>query len=108
MKKETKKDEPGFLNINNRKYTTRLSRKFLDHKPYQPADPGIVRSFMPGTVLDLLVSVGQKVSKGDDLLVLDSMKMKNRIRSSVEGVVEKIEVKPGDKVSKGSLLLRLK
>lgn len=107
MKKE-QDNKPGILSINFCHYTTRLSRKFLNHKPYRQVDPRLIMSFMPGTILGLLVSEGQAVAKGDELLVLDSMKMKNRIRSSVEGVVKTIEVKPGDKVAKGALLIRLK
>lgn len=106
--KEEEDKKLGILNINTRLYTTRLSRKFICHKQYIRVDPGLILSFMPGTILEILVNEGQPVSEGDELLVLDSMKMKNRIRSSVAGVVESIEVKPGDKVSRGSMLIRLK
>jgi biotin carboxyl carrier protein len=93
------------LNINNSVYSTRLSVKFRNRKPYSPADPGIVKSFIPGTVVEILVRVGQRVEKGEDLLVLDAMKMKNRILSPVSGTVKDVPVKVGDRIPKGTILL---
>ncbi len=105
MKQE---DELGKLNINSGIYKTRLSKKYLSRKPYKPADPGKILSFIPGTVLDILVSEGQKVRKGDDLMILDAMKMQNKLKSPAAGTIRKIHVEKGDKVSKGTLLIELK
>ena len=109
MKKELNKDEDqGILNINTRLYTTRLSNKFRNRKPYKPSDPKLILSYIPGTIIDILTKEGEEIKTGDDLLVLDSMKMKNRIKCSRDGIIEKIEVKKGDKVSKGTVLIRLR
>jgi len=51
---------------------------------------------------------GQRIRKGDDLMLLDAMKMQNQLKSTIDGEVEKIPVKKGDKVSKGTVLLILK
>lgn len=96
-----------FLNIDSSLYKTRISRKFENRKKYLPDNPGIIRSYIPGTVLGISVSEGKQVSKGDLLMILDAMKMKNRIKSNVAGKVKSIAVKPGDKVSKGTILLEL-
>ena len=95
------------LNINSTSYTTRLSSKFENRKPYQPANPGVVSSFIPGTIIDILVKVGQKVKKGDDLVILDAMKMQNRLKSASDGKVRMISVKRGDRVSKGAVILEI-
>ena len=95
------------LNINSTFYLTRLSGKFERRKPYTPANPGLVVSFIPGTITDILVSKGQKVKKGDDILVLDAMKMQNLLKCPLDGKVKVIKVKKGDKVSKGMVLLEL-
>lgn len=97
----------GYLNINSGRYMTRLSRKFLNRKQYKPADPDLITSFIPGTVLEILVKVGQHVSKGEELMILDAMKMQNKLKCLNSGTVRKIVVKKGDKVSKGSLLLEV-
>lgn len=102
-----KKDTLGFLNIDTSLYQTRISSKFENRKPYHPADPRIILSFIPGTVLDILIKKGQTVKKGDDLMILDAMKMQNKLKCNMDGRVKSIEVKKGDKVSKGSVLLEL-
>jgi biotin carboxyl carrier protein len=98
----------GTLNINSTQYTTRLSPKFLQRKPFKPADPKIILSFIPGTILDIFVKEGQMVKKGDDLMILDAMKMQNRLKSSTDGKINRIAVQKGDKVPKGSVLIELK
>jgi biotin carboxyl carrier protein len=104
----TEKENLKVLNIDSTLYKTRLSTKFIKRKPYQSADQKLIQSFIPGTVLDILVKVGQKVKIGDDLMILDAMKMQNKLKSKTEGVIKNIMVKKGDKVSKGTLLLKLK
>jgi len=95
------------LNLLTGLYKTRLGSKFRNRQPYKPADPHLVLSFIPGTVLDILVKPGQAVRKGDDLLILDAMKMQNHLKCKVEGKVKKILVSKGDKVSKGMVLLEM-
>ncbi|MDA0378441.1 MAG: biotin/lipoyl-binding protein [Bacteroidetes bacterium] len=60
---------------------------------------------MPGLVLKVLVAIGQPVTKGDSLLVLEAMKMENDIKAHFDGVVKTIKVGAGDAVSKGQLLI---
>jgi biotin carboxyl carrier protein len=102
-----KTDNLKFLNIDTSLYKTRVSKKFENRKAYQPANPKIVVSFIPGIVLDILVKEGVEVEKGQGLIILDAMKMQNKLKSSVGGRVKKIFVNKGDKVSKGTVLLQL-
>lgn len=60
---------------------------------------------MPGLVLDILVKEGQEVQEGDDLLVLEAMKMENAIKSPQAGVIESISVANQDKVEKNQILI---
>ena len=100
-------DSSDILNIDGTPYRTRLSSRFLNRKPYAPADPKIITGFIPGTVLDILVSQGQDVKEGDELMILDAMKMQNMLLSPVTGTIGEIFVARGDKVSKGSILIRM-
>ena len=102
------KDNLKVLNIDSSLYKTRLSRKFIARKTYKPADQKSILSFIPGTILDILVKGGQEVKIGDDLLILDAMKMQNKLKSQNNGIIKKIMVKKGEKVSKGTVLLTLK
>jgi biotin carboxyl carrier protein len=102
-----KKENLKFLNIDTSLYKTRISKKFENRKSYQSANPKIVLSFIPGTVLDIFITEGQNVEKGEELMILDAMKMQNRLKSSIQGKIKKISVNKGDKVSKGTVLLEL-
>jgi biotin carboxyl carrier protein len=102
-----KNDILNFLNIDTSLYKTRISKKFQNRKKYEPQDPKMILSFIPGTVLDIMVKEGQTVGKGDDLMILDAMKMQNKLKSAIAGKIEKIHPAKGDKVSKGTLLIEL-
>ena len=62
---------------------------------------------MPGKVLDVLVPEGAKVREGQDLMVLEAMKMEHRIAADRDGTVVAIHFKKGDQVDAGSVLLDL-
>lgn len=100
-------DNSGYLNINSDLYKTNLSSSFKNRKPYQPADPKLILSFIPGTVIEILIKVGQDIKKGEDLMILDAMKMKNRLKCSMDGRVKKILIEKGTRVPKGVVLIEL-
>lgn len=62
---------------------------------------------MPGTILGVKVSVGDKVEKGDTLLILEAMKMENEIAAPEAGTVSSINVEAGASVESGQLLASL-
>jgi biotin carboxyl carrier protein len=102
-----KKEVFKFLNIDTSLYKTRISKKFENRNKYQPVDPKRILSFIPGTVLNITVIEGQQVEKGCDLMILDAMKMQNKLKSPISGKIKKIHAKMGDRVSKGTLLIEL-
>ena len=59
---------------------------------------------MPGVVLRITASVGDRVRVGDSLIVLEAMKMEVSVSSPVEGIVGKILVSVGDQVANGQPL----
>ena len=66
-----------------------------------------VKAPMPGKVLKLLVEPDQTVEAGDDLLILEAMKMENVIKASAGGVVSDIHVEEGVAVEKNAMLLNI-
>ena len=58
----------------------------------------IMASPMPGNILEVLVNEGDKVKKGDALVILESMKMENEIPSEFSGKVVRVYVKKGENV----------
>ncbi len=68
---------------------------------------GAVVAQMPGTIVDIDVNVGDKVTKGQKLLVLEAMKMENEIVSPHDGTVSEIFVAVGALVNAGDVLVVL-
>lgn len=66
-----------------------------------------IKAPMPGLVLKVLVEVGASFQKGDNLIVLEAMKMENILKAPADGVVKAIKIQPGDKVEKNEVLLQL-
>lgn len=70
-----------------------------------PADAQKVESPMPGTILDIVVSVGDKVEENAVLVILEAMKMENEIVTPVAGTVSAIHVTKGASVDSGQVLV---
>ncbi|MEP1097071.1 MAG: biotin/lipoyl-containing protein [Cyclobacteriaceae bacterium] len=66
-----------------------------------------IKAPMPGTILSLDIEVGNQVSKGDTILILEAMKMENVIKSPGDGIIASVLVKEGDNVEKNQLLISL-
>lgn len=64
-----------------------------------------LRSPMPGMVVAMPVSEGEKVSKGQVLVILESMKMQNELKSPRDGILSRVKVKVGDSVEQRQTLL---
>lgn len=66
-----------------------------------------IKAPMPGMVLEIAVSEGETIEKGQPLLILEAMKMENVIKAPGDGVVKRICVTKGNPVDKNQLLLEL-
>jgi biotin carboxyl carrier protein len=64
-----------------------------------------IKAPMPGMVLKVFVTEGMEIRKGDNLFILEAMKMENIIKAPADVVVKTVKIKPGDKVEKGQILL---
>ena len=73
-------------------------------KPSAASGSGTVTVPMQGTVVKISVEVGQEVSVGDTVIVLEAMKMENSILAERSGTVSEIRVKPGDTVGTGDVV----
>ena len=66
---------------------------------------GNVTAPMQGTIVKLLVEVGETVAAGESLLVLEAMKMENHIAAEIDGTVKEIRAAAGDTVGAGDVLV---
>lgn len=64
-----------------------------------------IKAPMPGMVLKVFVNEGTEIKKGDNLFILEAMKMENIIKAPADATVKTVKIKPGDKVEKGQVLL---
>lgn len=67
----------------------------------------VVKAPMPGNIIDIKVTAGQSVEKGDVLLILEAMKMENEIMAPVSGTVGEVLVSKGDSVEVNAELISL-
>lgn len=101
------------ISINNKQFTASikepidqlLSNMGLDLQAMKKAEP--VKAPMPGMVLRILVEPGQKINKGDGLLVLEAMKMENLLKATGPATVKAIRAVEKTAVEKGSILIEL-
>ena len=85
---------------------TRQLRKVTGQGDRQESG-GVVKAPMPGMVLRLEVEVGQTVTQGAGVAVLEAMKMENEIKAPAAGVVSAILVEAGQAVDRGAVLVEL-
>ncbi len=66
---------------------------------------GTIKSPLPGTIVDVVVKVGDAVTEGQKVITLEAMKMENNIVAEKAGTVTEIKVAKGDSVMEGDTLL---
>lgn len=90
--------------IDDSVYETGLTKKYLNRKTYKPVDQKRVVAFIPGLIQKVFVKVGDKIKRGDKLLILEAMKMQNIVNAPVDGIV-RVVPNEGILVKKNELLV---
>jgi pyruvate carboxylase len=72
-----------------------------------PSNPSQIGASMPGTVIKVLVEEGEKVKKGDHLMITEAMKMETTVQAPFDGRVKAISVQNGESINAGDLLIEL-
>ena len=89
----------GSIKVNGKPYTVAIGAAGAAPAASAPAAGGAavdVKTPMPGTVIRVSVAVGQAVKKGDEIMVIEAMKMEQPIVAPADGTVKAINVKSGD------------
>lgn len=104
-----KKEAPEFVNfaVTARKYKTLLTRKFQNRKVWVETNPFLIQSYIPGTIIQIPVKEGQVVKEGELLLIVEAMKMMNRVQMPFTAKIKKINVTVGNKVPKDMVMIEL-
>ncbi len=93
--------------VQSLKYRTRVTKKFINRKKYEEPDPRQIKSYIPGTVIKIYGKRGKKLKKGNTILILEAMKMRNKILMPFDGKIKAIHVKEGEKIPKDFLMVEL-
>lgn len=91
--------------IENSLYYTEVPDSFKNRIPWKPINDRELKALIPGTILEIFVEEGQKVTQGQQLLTLEAMKMRNMIISPFDAEIKSIKVKSGEIVPKDTLLI---
>lgn len=102
-------DETSFddLIVQGARYKTTLTRKFKGRKLWSAPNHNQIFSFMPGTIIDVMVKPGQKVKKNETILILEAMKMHNKVLMPFDGEIMTINVAPADSVPRNFLMAEI-
>jgi len=89
------------------RYKARLTKKFTNRKKYEAPNIKHVKSYIPGTIIKVYAKKGKKMKKGATLLILEAMKMRNKILMPIDGKIKAIHVKEGEMIPKEFLMVEL-
>jgi len=80
----------------------------LTHLPKKKNKKDIktIKAPMPGTLLQISMDVGQKIKKGQPLIIIEAMKMENILKSPTEGIIAEIYVKAGENLMRDQIIAR--
>lgn len=81
-----------------------LVSSVVSHRQAEPSNENHVAAAMPGMVVNVAVAAGDKIEKGQTLMVLEAMKMESTLYAEKAGVMKEILVRPGSQIESGELL----
>lgn len=105
---EEKVKKPRFssLVVEGVKYKTLLTSKYKNRKKYSDPEPNKVLAFIPGTVAKMLIAQGKQAKEGEVVMILDAMKMMNKVIAPMDGEVN-YHIKENQIVSKNQILFEI-
>jgi biotin carboxyl carrier protein len=101
------KYEDFSLQINGAVYRTLFTKKYRDKGAWEKANPKVMKAFIPGTIREVNVKAGASVKEGEQLLILEAMKMENPILAPFAGTIKTVNVKVGEVVPNRHILIEM-
>ena len=96
------------FNIDGTIYLTEVPDRVANKKKWERPNPNHIKSFIPGTIVEIFIKEGQEVKEGECLMILQAMKMKNKILMPFDGIIETIHVNVDQKVPNRMIMVELK
>ncbi len=95
------------LVVHSAVYKTEYTKKYENRVKWEKPDENKVYSFIPGTIIEILAHEGQELKEGETILILEAMKMHNKVQMPFDGKLVKIHVVAGNKIPKSHLMVEL-
>jgi len=76
-------------------------------QPVVGDNAGAVYAPLPGLILDVMIKEGDVVNAGQNLILMEAMKMENQIQAPHDGIINKVYVKKGDSIEEEQLLIEI-
>lgn len=90
--------------IEGTKYRTLTTRKNEMRVKYEAPKLKELKSFIPGTIINVAIKEGDRVEPGDLLMIFEAMKMQNKVLCPFPGIIKTINVKEGERIPKGFVI----
>lgn len=103
----TENHQPTSLIIDDTTYETTLNEKYKQRRKYEPENPKQIRAYIPGVIKAIFVKEGQAVKEGEEVLILEAMKMENRLLCPIGGNIKQILIEVNQMVTKNQLLVEI-
>jgi biotin carboxyl carrier protein len=93
--------------VHSAKYQTTYTKKYENRKVWVEPNFNHINSYIPGTIIEILVKEGEKVAAGQSILLLEAMKMYNDIKMPFKGKILKVNIEVGQKIPKNFLMFEI-
>ena len=97
-------EEKKEIKIDDALYETEIPESFFESGKRIAKSSREIRAFIPGTIAEIKVREGEKVSSEQVIIVLEAMKMLNDVEAGIEGRIAEIKVSVGERVEKGQVM----
>lgn len=102
-----KSTDEVFLSLNGKTYNIKNSNLSLNENEIA-LNPLIITSPMPGKIFKVLKKVGDKVKKGESIVILEAMKMEHALKAALDGEIVSLDAQVGQQVGHGQVIITLK
>ena len=96
-----------YIIVHSAKYETTYTKKYLNRKVWEEPNFNLIKSYIPGTIIDILIKEGQVLKGGDSIIVLEAMKMYNDVQMPFNGKIVKIHIEKGQKIPKNFVMIEI-
>lgn len=104
---ENRDNEMVDFTIGGMYFKTLITNTYKNRQRYEEDNPKLIKAFIPGTIVKIQIKAGNSVKNGQELLILEAMKMRNVIAAPFDGKIKHLWVKVNESVTKNQLMIEM-